>query len=159
MSTPKSPLPKMVGWYDPRQLIRTGIDVAISTIFGRNSDFRLLEALASREIEDYYDHSVECDVIGLDDTPQVVETDRQLSEVWLDYIADVGDGWDSTYCAAYNIAQDLELTSPDAKTYKTQRGSVLIFGGDEVYPVASVNAGAILDRVAPRKRGDAAEEN
>ena len=57
--TPPSPadfeqLP-MVGWYDPRQLIRTGIQVAISTIFGHHSDRRLVEALAAGrpEIYDY----------------------------------------------------------------------------------------------------------
>ena len=38
---------RMVGWYDPRQLAQTGVEVAISTIFGRHSDQRLVEAMAS----------------------------------------------------------------------------------------------------------------
>ena len=133
-----TPRAKMVGWYDPGQLIRTGIDVAISTIFGRNSDFRLIEALQGREIKDYYNHSVECDVTGTEDDERVTERpDRPISEMWLDYIADVGDGWNSTYCTAYNLVQDLELTAPDGTSYSTRHGSVLIFGGDEVYPVAN----------------------
>ena len=37
----------MVGWYAPSQLAKTGIEVAISTIFGRHSDHRLVEAMAS----------------------------------------------------------------------------------------------------------------
>src|SRR5437660_7388591 len=31
---------EMVGWYDPGQLVRTAIDVGVSTIFGRNADYR-----------------------------------------------------------------------------------------------------------------------
>src|SRR3954467_6959691 len=42
----------MVGWYDPGQLAQTAIQVAISTIFGRNADFRNTEALATSEPED-----------------------------------------------------------------------------------------------------------
>jgi hypothetical protein len=128
----------MVGWYDPRQLIRTGIDVAVSTIFGRNSDFRLLEALRNPITREFYDHSVECDIIKQDATDAVVEkTDRPRSEIWIDYIADVGDGWDSSYSVAYNVAQDLQLTAPDRSTHATRCGDLLIFGGDAVYPVAS----------------------
>src|SRR5919199_6767138 len=38
---------KMVGWYDPVQLIRTGAEVLISSIFGKYADQRLLQALAA----------------------------------------------------------------------------------------------------------------
>ena len=34
----------MVGWYDPFQLAQTGVDVLVSTIFGRYADYRLVEA-------------------------------------------------------------------------------------------------------------------
>ena len=30
----KPKMKPMVGWYDPRQLAKTGVEVAISTIFG-----------------------------------------------------------------------------------------------------------------------------
>jgi hypothetical protein len=48
----------MVGWYQPSQLIRIGIAVAISTIFGRHSDQRLVEALGTNSLEifDYICH-------------------------------------------------------------------------------------------------------
>ena len=96
---------KMVGWYDPRQLMRTGIDVAVSTIFGRNSDFRLLEALRNPITRAFYDHSVECDVVKQGATDEVVEKpESPRSEIWIDYIADAGDGWDSSYSVAYNAA-------------------------------------------------------
>jgi hypothetical protein len=38
---------QMVHWFDPRQLIRTGVEVVISSIFGRHADRRLVQALIS----------------------------------------------------------------------------------------------------------------
>ncbi|HYG79101.1 MAG TPA: metallophosphoesterase, partial [Pyrinomonadaceae bacterium] len=129
----------MVGWYDPRQLIRTGIQVAISTIFGRHSDRRLVEALASGkpEIYDYTRHY-------RDDGRDVCELDeaRPREEIWIDYVADTGEGWNSTYGVAYHLAQDSsELEYADAATgggrrVTVRRGDVFIFGGDQVYPAA-----------------------
>ncbi len=34
--------PKMVGWYEPLQLLRTARQVVIPTIFGQYSDHRLM---------------------------------------------------------------------------------------------------------------------
>jgi len=111
----------MVRWYDPLQLIRTGIDVAASTLFGRHSDFRLLEALAAPEIrvDDYRN-------VGADQS------------LWIDYVADAGDGWNSTYAIASALAQPaLTFKDDQGNSHQTKRGSILVFGGDEVYPVAS----------------------
>lgn len=121
--TPKR-LP-MVGWFDPRQLAVTAVDVAISTIFGRHADKRLIEAMT----------------MG-DDEPEPFVYPKRGQEgaeaFWLDYAADVGDGWNSTYAVAYWMARDtLPLRAPDGTEHLTQRGSVLVFGGDEVYPTAS----------------------
>jgi hypothetical protein len=141
--TPPSPATReqlpMVGWYDPRQLIRTGIQVAISTIFGRHSDRRLVEALASGkpEIYDYTHHY-------RDDGGDVCELDesRPREEIWIDYVADTGEGWNSTYGVAYYLAEDSrELEYADAATGVTgtvavRRGDVFVFGGDQVYPAA-----------------------
>src|SRR5215217_5482605 len=133
----------MVGWYDPRQLAKTGIEVAVSTIFGRHSDHRLVEAMASGdEIEDFYDYSS-----YYTDAPDGIgqpDPNRPRKTMWIDYVGDVGDGWNSTYAVAYNLARaESTLTYTDQKTNKvtykveTKRGEVMIFGGDEVYPTAS----------------------
>ncbi|HKR02625.1 MAG TPA: metallophosphoesterase [Pyrinomonadaceae bacterium] len=129
----------MVGWYDPRQLIRTGTQVAISTIFGRHSDRRLVEALASGqpEIYDYTYHYT-------DDGHELCEMDknRPREEIWIDYVADTGEGWNSTYAVAYYAteeAREFEYTDAESKQKKlaqTRRGDLLLFGGDEVYPAA-----------------------
>lgn len=114
---------KMVGWYDPGQLLRTASEVVISTIFGRNADQRLIEALfAGPE--------------GLQDQDLYVDY-SQHDEFWLDYVADVGDGWNSTYAVAYHVSRAKLSLSDEGKQHDTMRGQALVFGGDEVYPTAS----------------------
>ncbi|HJU55568.1 MAG TPA: metallophosphoesterase [Pyrinomonadaceae bacterium] len=129
----------MVGWYDPRQLIRTGIQVAISTIFGRHSDRRLVEALASGKPEIYdYTHHYK------DDGRELCELDetRPREEIWIDYVADTGEGWNSTYGVAYHLAEDsreleyADALSGDPIRVTVRRGDVFVFGGDQVYPAA-----------------------
>src|SRR2546428_10609082 len=110
----------MVRWYDPLQLVRTGIDVAASTLFGRHSDFRLLEALAAPEISvnDYSN-------VGADES------------LWIDYVADVGDGWNSAYAIACALTQpNLTLADERGNRHDMKRGAILRFRGDEGYPGA-----------------------
>ena len=106
----------MVGWYDPRVLSHSAYQVAIANIFGRHSDTRLIEALASQPQGEFdYSHAG--------------------GDFWLDYVADTGDGWNSTYAIADALAQPtLELRADDGAPTTTQSGKVLVFGGDEVYP-------------------------
>jgi hypothetical protein len=107
----------MVGWFDPRQLARTAVDVIVSAMFAKNSDRRILDALS-------HPSTAPCDYSA-------------YSELWLDYVADTGDGWNSTYAIAQSLAQPtLDVIDGD-ETHPTRRGDVLVFGGDEVYPVAS----------------------
>jgi hypothetical protein len=117
----------MVGWFDPRQLFTTGIQVVVSTLFGRHSDARLLEALAAAGDEDCFDYT------------------RQgalpREELWIDYVADAGDGWDSTYAVAYWLTRpELLAECAAGERVATRRGELLILGGDQVYPTASRSA-------------------
>lgn len=138
---------KMVGWYDPRLLARAGVEVAISTIFGRHSDHRLVEAIAAGKKE-YYDYtyagSVRVVREGEEDSNAPAQNPDRHS-IWIDYVGDVGDGWNSTYAVAYHIAQahyfdkahKLEYKDPTGKKHPVEKGDILVFGGDEVYPTAS----------------------
>jgi hypothetical protein len=109
---------RMVRWYDPSQLARTGVDVLLSTILAERSDPRPLESLATGAQPSFDYRCLE---------------GQERREMWIDYVADVGDGWNSTYAIASCLAR-AELTLGGAAT---PRGDVLVFGGDEVYPVAS----------------------
>ena len=110
----------MVGWYDPRVLAHSAYQLAIANIFGRHSDTRLIEALASQPQAEFdYSHAE--------------------GDFWLDYTADIGDGWNSTYAVADAIATPALSLDHAGQAETTRAGSVLVFGGDEVYPYPSRN--------------------
>lgn len=120
---PRPKMLPMVGWYDPKQLFRTAQEVVVSTLFGRHADYRIIEALAAAKT-------------GVDD-----EYRSHGGDFWIDYVADAGDGWNSTYAVARAVAQEnLVLQDGSGATHATSRGAVLIFGGDAVYPVANRTA-------------------
>lgn len=58
---------------------------------------------------------------------------RSDAPFWLDFVADTGDGWNSTYAIARLLAEGQLLIAGEA----LQRGEVLVMGGDQVYPTAS----------------------
>lgn len=70
----------MVGWYDRRQLINTGLQVLISDLIGTRIDSRREHALASAPQERIIDYRT-----GVS------------TAFWFDYMSDTGDGWDPTF--------------------------------------------------------------
>jgi hypothetical protein len=106
----------MVGWFDPGQLARTGVQALLSSVFGAYADRREVQAaLGSNEPFDYSDQE----------------------DIWFDYIADLGDGFDSTYAMARLLAKEKLRVSSDSTSVETERGRFLVLGGDQVYPTAS----------------------
>lgn len=103
----------MVRWFDPRQLVDTVARVVASGVWSSYVDTRELQALVPAAS---YDRS-------------------DLPELWLDYVSDLGDGWNSTYTVARVLAQaELDLAW-DGDSRLTKRGLILVMGGDQVYPV------------------------
>jgi len=113
-----SPQHKMTAWFDPFPLVSTGLQVLVSELIGTRSDYRVIESFGSPQPP--YDFSKE-------------------EEIWFDYVADVGDGWNSTYTIATLLARDSLSVSAGVhpENVQTCRGRILIMGGDEVYPLAS----------------------
>jgi hypothetical protein len=113
----------MVSWYDPAVLFRSALRATLAQQFGRHSDRRLIEALGSQP-QSAFDY-----------------TKEGAGDFWFDYVADLGDGWNSTYAVAYWLSQpELTLRTGDGAGVTTQAGRVLLFGGDEVYPYPSRQA-------------------
>jgi hypothetical protein len=110
----------MVGWYDPEPLVATGFKVLVSTVFGRHFDNRLLEALATGGGEEWFDYSKDA-------------SGAERRTLWLDYLADTGDGFDSTYAVAYWATRPTLAVG----SHETRPGDVLVLGGDLVYPFAN----------------------
>ncbi|MEO7065667.1 MAG: hypothetical protein ABI114_02050 [Rhodanobacter sp.] len=116
----------MTRWFNPVQLIHTGIRALLSGIFGAYADQRETQAAlahgAQPSIHDY----------------------TGPAEFWIDFAADLGDGFDATYSVAWLLGQEKLAGDvlPEHSRHRellaaTQRGRVLVLGGDQVYPTAS----------------------
>jgi 3',5'-cyclic AMP phosphodiesterase CpdA len=110
----------MVKWLSPAQLAGTALQVVLSQIFGAYSDKREIQAcLPPGDRMSYADHP----------------------ELWFDYVADSGDAFDPTYSIASLLARpDLEVAPAGGDAHATRRGRLLVMGGDQAYPTASVEA-------------------
>jgi Calcineurin-like phosphoesterase len=115
------PNTKMIGWYDPLQLMRTAGEVIISTLFARHVDDRRIQGLVQPK------------------KPFIDENFRDADgSIGLDFVADTGDGWNSTYAVARAVADDDLAVVDDAGTQiRLPRGMLLVLGGDLVYPTPS----------------------
>nr|WP_088998075.1 metallophosphoesterase [Micromonospora echinaurantiaca] len=109
--TPRKPVP----WLAPFLLISTGIRTLLAMLFGAYLDKRELQNSLEARIE------------------RQVGPDGGL---WLDYVADLGDGFNATYSVAYLLAQpELEVDG-----HRLPRAQTLVMGGDQVYPSAAFEA-------------------
>ncbi len=110
---------KAVPWLNPGLLVATGIRTVVSDLFGAYLDKREMQAVLG---DLRFDHS-------------------GANELWIDYTADVGDGFDATYTIASLIARPtLDVGQTDGPTLELPRGAMLVLGGDQVYPTASGTA-------------------
>jgi hypothetical protein len=100
-------------WLDPSILARAGVEVAVSGTFGKFADKREIQT----QEQGPFDYSTG-------------------GELWVDYLSDTGDGWAATQTMAWVLAQP---SLPFDKS-ELPRGSVLLLGGDQVYPTASAEA-------------------
>ena len=123
---------KMVDWYSPVQLLDTAGKTALSTIIGEYADPRLGTARAGKG--KFFDYSAQIIASDNDFKP---DEKKGREEIWIDYVADVGDGWNPTYAVGYNLAQPEIEVDINGKKKSLPRGEILILGGDSVYPTAS----------------------
>ncbi len=107
------PYQPMVEWFSPTELVRAGVKATLSSLFGAYADQREMQALqGAPEVYDY----------------------TQDGPLWIDYVADLGDGFDATYTVARLLAEET-LTLEEG--HETRRGRLLVMGGDQVYPAAT----------------------
>ena len=93
-------------------LLNTGLRTLLAILFGAYLDKRELQNALSGD---------------------VFEQPGRDGELWLDYVADLGDGFHATYSVAYLLAQPRLAVGGRV----LPRGDVLLMGGDQVYPVAN----------------------
>ncbi len=103
-----------VRWFSPAVLAKAALRVTLSLAIG---DF-----LDKRELQQALDANVLSHAV-------------EGREVWIDFIADTGDGFDATYSVAWLASQ--KSLQPLGAPEPLPRGGLLVLGGDEVYPVGS----------------------
>jgi hypothetical protein len=107
-------------WLQPSLLLQTSLQVVISGVLGEYNDKR--ELMGEIDADGYLDLS---DADG---------------DLWLDYVSDLGDGFDATYAVAALLSRPgLEIAPPGGQPELTRRGRLLVMGGDECYPAAHVD--------------------
>ncbi|HVR39735.1 MAG TPA: metallophosphoesterase, partial [Thermoanaerobaculia bacterium] len=114
-----TPRKKMVDWLGPLQLADTGFKAVVAATFGSYADKREVEVSVSPF-----------------DGVEYLDLSNKSDEVWFDYIADLGDGFNPSYAMAYLMAKDT-LTVGE---HRLPRGEVVILGGDQVYPTSNRDA-------------------
>ena len=106
----------MVRWLGPRGLSATAMQVLLSTIFGAYSDKREIQAALKAPSEsDFSGHE----------------------ELWFDFLADTGDGFNPTFTTASLLARDQITFDVAGEDVETPRGPLLVLGGDLAYPAAT----------------------
>ncbi|WP_257166801.1 metallophosphoesterase [Bradyrhizobium sp. SRS-191] len=117
--------PRMTRWFNPLLLIKLLNNVVTSAMFGQYADRRLMVAALDTVAPEEHMARATAFARGLSPTTK--------GPVWIDFVADLGDGFDSTYAVACLLArQTLEFGGETLP-----RGEMLIMGGDEVYPLAN----------------------
>lgn len=102
---------RMVRWLSPTQLFHTGRQALFAVLISGYTDKREIEAALPR--------------------PEILDRTED-EEIWIDFVSDLGDGFNPTYALAYLLAKpSLDLPDP------LPRGDILVMGGDQVYPAAS----------------------
>jgi hypothetical protein len=125
--------PKMTSWFQPVLLAKLLWRVVVSDLFGQYADGRLIVAALDPVSElELVARAKQFASENANDEVWAFTPDASGS-VWIDYVADLGDGFDSTYAIASLLAQDTLTVGG----HLTRRGQLLVMGGDEVYPNAS----------------------
>jgi hypothetical protein len=125
--------PTMTSWFRPDLLAKLLWRVVVSDLFGQYADRRLLvAALDPVTPEELFERAKQFMPSDKPTVPTTLEPDKD-GAVWIDFVADLGDGFDATFAMASLLSQE-KLT---VDGHDLPRGQLLAMGGDEVYPHAS----------------------
>ena len=101
--------PRMTRWFGLTLLVKLGWRVAIAELFGRFADGRLMVAALDKSTE--ADHAAAA-VAHLPGGVDEAFTPDEDGALWIDYVADLGDGFDSTFAVASLLAREKLVIGP-----------------------------------------------
>ncbi|MBL3564276.1 hypothetical protein JMM59_04520 [Rhodovulum sulfidophilum] len=139
-----------VGWFSLRLMLRAGVKALVSALAGTRTARR--EVLAALDLVRQHGHA------GGRIRPAAAEP-GQDGAIWVDYVADLGDGFAATHSIAWLVGRDylglgapgqvVAQPVPDDATHEVGKGDfpagltllpagqITVFGGDQVYPYAT----------------------
>ena len=136
--------PRKVAWLHPLELVRTGYHSLLSRVATGFLDRR--EMLSAIDHGHPPGHALPNPTLVRDEegatppfsTLRAAGIGSATQEIWVDFVADLGDSWDATYATAMLIAK--ERLKVRGHSDELPQASVLVLGGDLVYPTPSRNA-------------------
>lgn len=105
-----------VRWLSIPQLVRTALEIRKVTRYARRQDRR--DEFAT-------------------DPRKFYQLAKQPGEVRVDFVADTGDGFDTTFATALCVAGHRELETTETRENGKRTADLFVLGGDLVYPIAS----------------------
>ncbi|KAF9622475.1 hypothetical protein IFM89_031879 [Coptis chinensis] len=115
----------MVPWYSgtSADLFKTVFDLLVSvTLFVGRFDMRMMQAAMCKAQD------------GVQRGDLLFDHFTEKEDVWFDFMADTGDGGNSSYAVARLLAQpSISLNNGDSERV-LRRGDILLIGGDLAYP-------------------------
>ncbi|XP_072958496.1 uncharacterized protein [Typha angustifolia] len=115
----------MVPWYSgtSADLFKTVFDLLVSvTLFLGRFDMRMMQAAMNKVPDEAKNHDLLYDHFD------------EREDMWFDFIADTGDGGNSSYAVARLLAQPFIQLKVHGSMCKLPRGDLLLIGGDLAYP-------------------------
>ncbi|AEE84691.2 Calcineurin-like metallo-phosphoesterase superfamily protein [Arabidopsis thaliana] len=115
----------MVPWYSgtSADLFKTVFDLLVSvTVFLGRFDMRMMQAAMNKD----------CD--GNKSKELLYDHFADKTDFWFDFMADTGDGGNSSYSVAKLLAQPFINVPLDNDSISLERGNILLIGGDLAYP-------------------------
>lgn len=129
--------PTMTSWFRPDLLAKLLWRVVVSDLFGQYADRRLIVAALDPVSPDEFAKRAqqfvpEAPFEDPDDRPPTLFEKDGEGALWIDFVADLGDGFDATFAIASLLGQEQLKVGDEV----LPRGRLLLMGGDEVYPHA-----------------------
>jgi hypothetical protein len=112
----------MVNWLSPSVLMLSALRVVVSALFGQYADKRDFQAALHPNPDPPCPYG---------------PADEEDGALWLDFVADLGDGFESTYAVASLLGRRRLEVEGAGQRHSLPRGRALVMGGDEVYPLPS----------------------
>ncbi|XP_062098869.1 uncharacterized protein LOC133804744 isoform X1 [Humulus lupulus] len=115
----------MVPWYSgtSADLFKTVFDLLVSvTVFVGRFDMRMMQAAMSKVNDGAQQGDLLYDQFG------------EKDDLWFDFMADTGDGGNSSYSVARLLAQPSININRGGSALNLPRGDLLLIGGDLAYP-------------------------